>query len=63
MAQKPRAVYMARAELTLFCECGGPLTKTPGGAYLCWAEDCRWKGKAMLAVTMQAAPMYEKRPT
>jgi hypothetical protein len=55
---KPRSVYMARAELSLSCECGSPLPRTPEGIYVCRHPGCRWEGKELLAVTMQAAPMY-----
>jgi hypothetical protein len=58
MAEKPRAAFMARASLHLFCECGAALERLPGGIYVCRAPGCRWEGKEMHAVTMQAAPMY-----
>lgn len=44
MPDKPRAIFMARVEISLFCECGGGLERLPGGAYVC----------------RPAAPMYEK---
>jgi hypothetical protein len=55
---KPRAAYMARAELSLFCECGAGLERMPGGAYVCLSPGCRWKEKEMKAVVMPAAAMY-----
>ena len=57
---KPRAVYMARAALSLFCECGTALERIPGGIYVCRAPGCRWKDKELQAVVMPAAAMYVK---
>ena len=60
--EKPKAVYMARAEIALFCECGAQLEKTAAGTYVCRGPGCRWEGRELYAVIMPAMPSFYHQP-
>ena len=61
MKEKPHAVFMARVIVAgIVCECGRPLTITDAG-YVCVSPGCAWYDKPMVAVTMTAAAMYERK--